>query len=83
MARMLVALLLSGAMYPVAQAREVKSAATHGALAYHGASNSSGFAVDRRSSRDARIEALRQCAAPPLCFLCRWWPSAGAVMVSR
>ena len=64
MTRTIVALLLAGAVLPGAQARAVKSNATHGALAYHGASNSSGFAVDRRASREARIEALRQCGHP-------------------
>ena len=34
----------------------------HGAIAYHHASGSVGWATDRRTSREARIEALRQCA---------------------
>jgi len=33
----------------------------HGAIAYHVASGSVGWATDRKSSRDAKIEALRQC----------------------
>ena len=35
--------------------------ALHGAIAYHAASNSIGWATDRSSGRDARIEALKQC----------------------
>ena len=33
----------------------------YGAIAYHAASGSFGWASDRRTSRDARIEALEQC----------------------
>lgn len=33
----------------------------HGAIAYHHASGSVGWATDRHTSREARIEALRQC----------------------
>ena len=33
----------------------------HAAIAYHVASGSVGWATDRKSSRDAKIEALRQC----------------------
>jgi hypothetical protein len=32
-----------------------------GAIAYHLASNSSGWATDRKTSREARLEALKQC----------------------
>ncbi len=35
--------------------------ALYGAIAYHGASNSVGWATDRSTSREARIEALKQC----------------------
>ncbi len=35
--------------------------ALFGAIAYHAASNSVGWATDRRSSREARVEALKQC----------------------
>ena len=35
--------------------------ALYGAIAYHAASNSIGWATDRGSSREARIEALKQC----------------------
>ncbi len=33
----------------------------YGAIAYHGASNSIGWATDRGTSREARVEALKQC----------------------
>ena len=33
----------------------------HGAIAYHVATGSVGWATDRKSSRDAKVEALRQC----------------------
>ena len=33
-----------------------------GAIAYHAESGSVGWATDRRTSRDAKVEALRQCA---------------------
>jgi hypothetical protein len=35
--------------------------ALHGAIAYHQGSGSVGWATDRASSREARIEALKQC----------------------
>lgn len=36
-------------------------APTNGAIAYHRGSGSFGFAVDRRTAREAQIEALKQC----------------------
>ena len=33
-----------------------------GAIAYHAESGSVGWATDRKTSRDAKVEALRQCA---------------------
>ena len=33
----------------------------YGAIAYHAASGSIGWATDRKSSREAQLEALRQC----------------------
>lgn len=41
-----------------------KSAANHGAIAYHAASRNVGWAADRRTRRDAQREALRQCGHP-------------------
>ena len=43
----------------VAKARPV-----YGALAYHRASGSFGYAVDQPTDRAARVESLRQCAHP-------------------
>jgi hypothetical protein len=64
MPRSIIALMLTGALISPAQGREVSRNALHGAIAYHGESNSSGYAVDRRNSREARVEALRQCGHP-------------------
>ena len=36
----------------------------NGAIAFHGPSGSFGYAVDQRTSRDARVAALRQCSDP-------------------
>jgi hypothetical protein len=36
-----------------------------------------------RGSGSMRRYTSPNWPAPPLCFLCRWWPSAGAVIVSR
>jgi len=33
----------------------------YGAIAYHAPSKSTGWATDRRTSREARLEALKQC----------------------
>jgi len=33
----------------------------NGAIAFHPASGSFGYAVDRRSAREAKVEALKQC----------------------
>ena len=61
MPRSMIALLIAGALLPCAQARETSRNALHGAIAHHGGTNSSGYAVERRTSREARVEALRQC----------------------
>jgi hypothetical protein len=42
-------------------AQEKARNALHGAIAYHQGSGSMGWATDRRTSREARIEALKQC----------------------
>ena len=79
MPRSIIAVMLVGALIPLAQAREVSRNALHGAIAYHAASNSSGYAVDRRNSRDARIEALRQCGHPNCEIVARLRSDCGAV----
>ena len=38
-----------------------KSAALHGAIAFHQQSGSIGWATDRRTAREAQVEALKQC----------------------
>lgn len=51
-----------------AAAREAKGNAAgrqgHGAIAYHTASRNVGWASDRRTRREAQLEALRQCGHP-------------------
>ena len=45
-----------------ATAKEIRMARPdNGAIAYHRASGAFGFAVDRRSAREAKTEALKQC----------------------
>ena len=44
-----------------AQGKRPARGALYGAIAYHEASGSLGWATDRRTSREARIEALEQC----------------------
>lgn len=64
--RAIIALLLLGAAcVPPAAAREViRGPSNHGAIAYHAESASVGWATDRRTNREARVEALRQCGHP-------------------
>jgi hypothetical protein len=58
----LVLLSLSGYFSVAGAAPEKKTRNSfHGAIAYHQGSGSMGWATDRRSSREARIEALKQC----------------------
>jgi hypothetical protein len=44
-----------------AQGKPATRNALYGAIAYHQGSGSTGWATDRRTSREARIEALKQC----------------------
>jgi len=59
-----VLLALAALCIAPAAAREQQKPANslHAAIAYHAASGSVGWATDRKSSRDAKVEALRQCA---------------------
>jgi hypothetical protein len=60
-------LFLLGVMSALpAAAREEKrsTAANHGAIAYHAPSRNVGWASDRRTRREAQVEALRQCGQP-------------------
>jgi hypothetical protein len=60
----LIALLALGALCASpAGARDEprRGTSVHGAIAYHPESGSVGWATDRKSSREAKVEALRQC----------------------
>jgi len=60
--RALVLALAALCVAPTAARDEAKSKTSpHAAIAYHAASGSVGWATDRRSSHDAKLEALRQC----------------------
>lgn len=62
---MRIALALALACAFVAQAvHAARRAQLHAAIAYHAQSANVGWATDRTSSREARVEALRQCAHP-------------------
>ena len=41
---------------------EPRKSSVHAAIAYHPESGSVGWATDRKTSRDAKMEALRQCS---------------------
>lgn len=53
-------LLLAAGVCHAANSSKAKNA-SYGAIAYHAASSSVGWATDRRTGREARIEALKQC----------------------
>lgn len=72
-------LLLGAALCLPAAAREVSKNALFGAIAYHAQSGSVGYAADRSNSRDARIEALRQCAHPKCEVVARLRNDCGAL----
>jgi hypothetical protein len=60
----LIALLALGALCATpAGARDEprRGASAFGAIAYHPESGSVGWATDRKTSREAKVEALRQC----------------------
>ncbi|TAK50451.1 MAG: DUF4189 domain-containing protein [Betaproteobacteria bacterium] len=60
------ALLLGALLAAPAAAREAKrhAAPSHAAIAYHAPSRNIGWASERRTRRDAQLEALRQCGHP-------------------
>ena len=60
-AALAISLLLLGLAVDAAAA---KARPAYGALAYHRASGSFGYAVDQPNDRAARVESLRQCAHP-------------------
>jgi hypothetical protein len=55
-----IVVLLAAGLCQAADSSRSKNA-SYGAIAYHAASNSIGWASDRRTGREARIEALKQC----------------------
>ena len=55
-----LALALAAPAVPAEKAKS-RSASSYGAIAYEQASNSVGWASERRSSREARVDALNQC----------------------
>ena len=64
-ARILLLLLLSeGISCLAADEKRRGGSPLYGAIAYHAGTKSVGWATDRRSSREARMEALRQCGHP-------------------
>jgi hypothetical protein len=58
-----VLLFLSFSIFSSAAAEEKRPARNqlYGAIAYHHDSGSAGWATDRRTDREAKVEALRQC----------------------
>lgn len=61
MLRILVLLLTCAAASAWAREGEKIRNPNYGAIAYHHSSGSFGWATDRKTSRAARVEALRQC----------------------
>ena len=65
--RAAVAVLILSALSALpAEAREAKRSTTpsHAAIAYHAPSRNVGWASERRTRREAQLEALRQCGHP-------------------
>lgn len=61
-ARLVAALLALSFALPAAAREEPRRGSFFGAIAFHPESGSIGWATDRRTSREAKVEALRQCA---------------------
>jgi len=59
--KVFLALLVLSFSLPAAAQSKSNRNALHGAIAYHQASGSIGWATDRRTSREAQTEALKQC----------------------
>lgn len=57
----LAALILAGATAASGAQKAKPRNALYGAIAYHQASGAAGWASDRHSSREARVDALKQC----------------------
>ena len=76
---LLVALML---VVPAQAAKQSAVPNRFGAIAYHRASGSYGFAVDRRSAREAKVEALKQCSNTDCEVVLSLKASCGAVAKS-
>ncbi len=59
--RFAIALLLAAAALGAGAAERRSGGGLYGAIAYHAESRSVGWATDRRSGREAGLEALKQC----------------------
>ena len=57
----LVLLLLASLSSLAAEDKRRGGSPLYGAIAFHDASGAVGWATDRRTSREARLEALKQC----------------------
>lgn len=57
----LIALLALCALPAAARDEPRRGGSAHGAIAYHPESGSVGWATDRKTGREAKIDALRQC----------------------
>ena len=60
-ALLLALLSLAGASALAAEDKRRGGSPLYGAIAYHADTKSTGWATDRRTSREARLEALKQC----------------------
>ena len=58
---LLVALLSFAASLDAAEDKRRGGSPLYGAIAYHADTRSTGWATDKRTSREARLEALKQC----------------------
>ena len=58
---LLAFLLVSCFSCALAQEKRGHGSPLYGAIAYHAPSKSAGWATDRRTSREARLEALKAC----------------------
>ena len=63
---LVIILLMSSSNWGIAADKEKPPSRNQffGAIAYHGGSNNHGWATDRKTSREARLEALKQCGHP-------------------
>jgi hypothetical protein len=59
--KVLFLLVLVSFSLPLLAQSKAKGNALHGAIAFHKVSGSIGWATDRRTAREAQVEALKQC----------------------